>query len=171
MGISKYNSEGYHDPTVYEALSHIEKEEKARRAFLDAIGHSPLLTLEDENGIIEYRDERGEKPLAIHRNAEYLGDKDGPQWGKSFYTTSNDDIIVDRNFNPYCDDIRYEGRISDEIDSFHDGWNSLEEIDGVLYEVAGKDYTMIRIRKKAYLSFEEALNSLNKQPIIKSKLL
>ena len=31
MGISKYNSEGYHDPTVYEALSHIEKEEKAAR--------------------------------------------------------------------------------------------------------------------------------------------
>lgn len=34
MGISKYNSEGYHDPTVYEALSHIEKEEKvARRVY------------------------------------------------------------------------------------------------------------------------------------------
>ena len=31
MRISKYNSEGYHDPTVYEALSHIEKEEKAVR--------------------------------------------------------------------------------------------------------------------------------------------
>lgn len=31
MGISKYNSEGYHDLTVYEALSHIEKEEKAAR--------------------------------------------------------------------------------------------------------------------------------------------
>lgn len=31
MGISKYNNEGYHDPTVYEALSHIEKEEKAAR--------------------------------------------------------------------------------------------------------------------------------------------
>ena len=31
MGINKYNSEGYYDPTVYEALSHIEKEEKAAR--------------------------------------------------------------------------------------------------------------------------------------------
>lgn len=30
MGISKYNSEGYHDPTTYEALSKIEKEEKRR---------------------------------------------------------------------------------------------------------------------------------------------
>lgn len=34
MGISKYNSEGYHDPTTYEALSNIEKEEKAaKRAY------------------------------------------------------------------------------------------------------------------------------------------
>lgn len=31
MGISKYNSEGYHDPTTYEALSNIEKEEKAAK--------------------------------------------------------------------------------------------------------------------------------------------
>ena len=31
MGISKYNSEGYHDPTTYEALSKIEKEEKAAK--------------------------------------------------------------------------------------------------------------------------------------------
>ena len=31
MGINKYNSEGYYDPTVYEAFSHIEKEEKAAR--------------------------------------------------------------------------------------------------------------------------------------------
>lgn len=31
MAISKYNSEGYHDPTTYEALSKIEREEKAAR--------------------------------------------------------------------------------------------------------------------------------------------
>lgn len=31
MGINKYNSEGYYDPTVYEALSNIEKEEKAAK--------------------------------------------------------------------------------------------------------------------------------------------
>ena len=33
MSISKYNSEGYYDPTAYEALSAIEKEEWALRAF------------------------------------------------------------------------------------------------------------------------------------------
>lgn len=33
MSIDKFNSEGYYDPTAYEALSAIEKEEKALRAF------------------------------------------------------------------------------------------------------------------------------------------
>ncbi len=32
LSISKYNSEGYYDPTAYEALSAIEKEERALRA-------------------------------------------------------------------------------------------------------------------------------------------
>lgn len=29
MGIDKYNSEGYYDPTAYEALTNIQREEKA----------------------------------------------------------------------------------------------------------------------------------------------
>lgn len=34
MGIDKFNSEGYFDPTAYEALTKVEKEEKvARKAF------------------------------------------------------------------------------------------------------------------------------------------
>ena len=31
MGVSKYNSEGYYDPTAYEALTKIVQEEKAAR--------------------------------------------------------------------------------------------------------------------------------------------
>ena len=31
MSINKFNAEGYHDPTVYEALTNIEKEEKQER--------------------------------------------------------------------------------------------------------------------------------------------
>ena len=31
MGINKYNPEGYHDPTVYEALTHIEAERREER--------------------------------------------------------------------------------------------------------------------------------------------
>lgn len=33
MSISRYNSEHYYDPTAYEALTNIEKEEQALRAF------------------------------------------------------------------------------------------------------------------------------------------
>ena len=33
MNINKFNSEGYYDPTTYEALSSIEKEERSLRTF------------------------------------------------------------------------------------------------------------------------------------------
>ena len=33
MSIDKYNAEGYYDPTAYEAMTSIEKEERALRAF------------------------------------------------------------------------------------------------------------------------------------------
>ena len=33
MSINKFNSEGYYDPTAYEAMTAVEKEEKALRAF------------------------------------------------------------------------------------------------------------------------------------------
>lgn len=33
MSVDKFNSEGYYDPTTYEAMSTVEKEERALRAF------------------------------------------------------------------------------------------------------------------------------------------
>lgn len=33
MSVDKFNSEGYYDPTAYEAMSIIEKEKRALRAF------------------------------------------------------------------------------------------------------------------------------------------
>jgi hypothetical protein len=33
MSINKFNSEGYYDPTAYEALTAVEQEEKAAKAF------------------------------------------------------------------------------------------------------------------------------------------
>lgn len=42
MGISKYNSEGYYDPTNYEALTHIEAEQRALRQ-LQARVYRPLV--------------------------------------------------------------------------------------------------------------------------------
>lgn len=50
MSISKFNIEGYYDPTAYEALSLIEKEERALRAFRPIIYIcSPFSGAVDEN--------------------------------------------------------------------------------------------------------------------------
>lgn len=38
--VSKYNSEGYKDPVVYEALARVEAEERAARA---AAAYRPLV--------------------------------------------------------------------------------------------------------------------------------
>ena len=37
MSVDKFNSEGYHDPTAYEAMSTVEKEKRALRAFLPIV--------------------------------------------------------------------------------------------------------------------------------------
>lgn len=50
MSINKFNSEGYYDPTAYEALSLIEKEERALRAFRPIVYIcSPFSGAVDEN--------------------------------------------------------------------------------------------------------------------------
>lgn len=50
MSISKFNIEGYYDPTAYEALSLIEKEERALRAFRPIVYIcSPFSGAVDEN--------------------------------------------------------------------------------------------------------------------------
>ena len=50
MRISKFNIEGYYDPTAYEALSLIEKEERALRAFRPIVYIcSPFSGAVDEN--------------------------------------------------------------------------------------------------------------------------
>lgn len=41
MGVSRYNSEGYPDPTTYEALTSIEKETKAARAYRPIVYDMP----------------------------------------------------------------------------------------------------------------------------------
>lgn len=50
MSINKFNSEGYYDPTAYGALSLIEKEERALRAFRPIVYIcSPFSGAVDEN--------------------------------------------------------------------------------------------------------------------------
>ena len=41
MSVSRFNCEGYHDPVVYEALTNMEKEQRA--AFKAVAGYRPLV--------------------------------------------------------------------------------------------------------------------------------
>lgn len=69
MGISKYNSEGYHDPTVHEAVRNIEKEQKKWRPLIYVC--SPYSGDVDANTLRARRYsrcavDRGAIPLAAH---------------------------------------------------------------------------------------------------------
>ena len=72
MSIDKYNSEGYYDPTAYEALSAIEKEERALRAFRPIVYIcSPFSGDVERNvkaaqGYSRYAVEKGYIPIAPH---------------------------------------------------------------------------------------------------------
>lgn len=46
MGISRYNSEGYSDPTSHAALSGIRKEEKAAKRALAGLGEMRELSVD-----------------------------------------------------------------------------------------------------------------------------
>lgn len=73
MGISRFNSEGYHDPTTYEALSEIRKEElAAKRAYRPLVYIcSPLAgdmdgNMEKTRRYCKFAVRKGAIPLAPH---------------------------------------------------------------------------------------------------------
>lgn len=73
MGISRFNSEGYHDPTTYEALSEIRKEElAAKRAYRPLVYIcSPLAgnidgNMEKARHYCKFAVRNGAIPLAPH---------------------------------------------------------------------------------------------------------
>lgn len=71
MGVSKLNSEGYHDPTAYEALSAIGKEAKKKPYRPLVFICSPLAgdverNLENARRYSKYAVEQGAIPLAPH---------------------------------------------------------------------------------------------------------
>lgn len=87
MGISKYNSEGYHDPTTYDALTKVIKEEKAERksAFKPLVYIcSPYSGDIDENvkrarGFCRFALDNNCIPLAPHLLFPQFMDEDNPQ--------------------------------------------------------------------------------------------
>lgn len=72
MSIDKYNSEGYYDPTAYEALFLIEKEERALRAFRPIVYICSPFSGDVEGNVKSAQDysryavERGYIPIAPH---------------------------------------------------------------------------------------------------------
>lgn len=72
MSIDKYNSEGYYDPTAYEALSLIEKEERALRAFRPIVYICSPFSGDVEGNVKAAQDysryavEKGYIPIAPH---------------------------------------------------------------------------------------------------------
>lgn len=72
MGVNMYNSEGYYDPTAYEALSNIVKAEKAQRSFRPLVYVcSPLsgdvdINQENARRYCRYVVDSGCIPLAPH---------------------------------------------------------------------------------------------------------
>lgn len=76
MGVNKFNCEGYYDPTAYEALTKIEQEAKALRAFRPVVYIcSPLagdLVKNQENArtYCRFAVEAGCVPIAPHKQWE-----------------------------------------------------------------------------------------------------
>ena len=83
MSVDKFNSEGYFDPTAYEAMSTIEKEERALRAFRPIVYICSPFTGEIEKNIKAAQDysrfavDKGYIPIAPHLlSPQFLNDTD-----------------------------------------------------------------------------------------------
>ena len=72
MSVDKFNSEGYYDPTAYEAMSTVEKEERALRAFRPIVYICSPYAGEIENNVKATQEysrfavEKGYIPIAPH---------------------------------------------------------------------------------------------------------
>lgn len=93
MSISKFNSEGYHDPTPYEALTAIGKEEKTAKVFRPLVYIcSPFAGDTERNirrarGYCRFVVSKGYIPLAPHLHYPQFmddGDKEERELGLRF---------------------------------------------------------------------------------------
>lgn len=69
MGISKYNSEGYADPTAHEAVRNIEKEQKKWRPLVyicSAYSGDIEANTQKARNYSRFAVDRGAVPLAVH---------------------------------------------------------------------------------------------------------
>ena len=83
MSINKFNGEGYYDPTAYEAMTAVEKEEKALRAFRPIVYICSPLSGDVENnqekarGYCRHAVDNGYIPIAPHIYfTQFMNDRD-----------------------------------------------------------------------------------------------
>ena len=85
MSINKFNSEGYYDPTTYEALTNIEKEERALRAFRPIVYICSPFSGDVETNVANarrysrYAVDKGFIPIAPHLLFPQFLDDDNPE--------------------------------------------------------------------------------------------
>ncbi len=84
--MDRYNHEGYQDPTAYEALSNVEREEKAAKAcpplvyIASPFAGDPERNSERARGYCRFAINRGAVPLAPHLHyPQFLDDGDAEQ--------------------------------------------------------------------------------------------
>ena len=84
MSINKFNSEGYYDPTTYEALTNIEKEERALRAFRPIVyicspyAGDVTANIENARRYSRFAVDTGYIPIAPHLLFPEVRAEDGP---------------------------------------------------------------------------------------------
>ena len=86
MSINKYNAEGYYDPTAFEAMTAIEKEERALQAFRPIVYICSPYAGDTENnvkaaqGYSRFAVDKGYIPLAPHLLfPQFMNDADSAQ--------------------------------------------------------------------------------------------
>ena len=87
MSVDKFNSEGYYDPTAYEAMSTVEKEERALRAFRPIVYICSPYAGEIEKNVKAAQEysrfavEKGYIPIAPHLLfPQFLNDAKPKEW-------------------------------------------------------------------------------------------
>ena len=116
MSVSKYNSEGYFDPTAYGALSTIDKEERALRAFRPIVYICSPFAGDIEANVAAARRysrfavEKGYIPLAPHLLfPQFLNDNDPKErqlvlfFGNALMSKCSEVWVFGSNISPGMD--------------------------------------------------------------------
>lgn len=81
---------------------------------------------------------------------EYRVGENNSVYGRKYKIDTADKVhVIVKESCKYMTESELEKRIMDDRDSFEDGYNHLEEIDGTLYEVMEDEFT--KLYRRAYI--------------------